>query len=1072
MDEFEKYISVYKNEEGVTIRPQGEEAKFSFELDKKKDKRYRLFTAGSTELFKWWKSEYGIPTLYYTIHDALDSEHAKKARYCLNLSCKEPKEYVKRVYKKILWRPKYYYIDIHNLPTEWHGGILAKANNLKIEEGGYLRLKFEVRYKKPNVSRHSILEAADETQVIEFPAGTYDYTDFSCKINVPHDAANVTVLLEGKCYSGEFYVESPYFRGDDIDLLPDFGESAPNKIEFDWCAMHLSRKEWPEFEVRLNGEVVYSGEVFERSHCASEWEITLPEKLLKAKNEISYRLISDYHDPLPYTFYEVALIEQTGGEFSVISVQKTAATGGKARVLVRTEKENAEVKFTCASGALKGEKSYLFKEKGLHGIALDCAFACENAEFTLEYNEKEYKSCVERIAQKSDDGIITGTGDLIYVHQDEESFEEFLSWYISNGIGDLITVRPAYRWAGTRLIGKPAWHLFTRVVNELDMKYVHMVDGRDAPGQSTQPDEKLLAGKGFLGRQGHEIGGNWYMNGGANNNAFGWLQDEIRSFTFDDYPEYTAAGCDRKNWILDGEVRWARWKSGGVTDYQEAYNRSVPEVRKIREAGRVTRVTDPSYTFKYMRDAGYTWFGAETMYSSMEPQMALLRGICKDADVKDFGTHNAVQWCSSPHDTPECNRRYRLALYLSYMLGASTINTEEGLWRLEEYFVRFNRFSDGCRLHLKEQQDLVKYISTHTRSGEFYTPFAVMQGRLDGYNSQVGTPWGIHARPTQAEDSWLVLNEFYPHYELCCIYRHGCSTTEQQGWYTGTPYGNVNILPMEGKETTVGGYKTYIFTGYNKGEKQDFDKLFKALEQGGTALLTLAHFNDVTDMERIRAYDLEFTETAKYFAEGEPEFVTAHCGGKEVSVCKNVKTSNAEILEKTDEGLPLVLRYAIGNGAMILFNAKAYPVHVAIDELYRSYIRKLAENTAQTEHVWASCDKTVDFAFYKQGNGDMHAYFLAVDWYHDPEEERRATLRIGTNEYTVRFPFGTMVKAVISKDDAFAYACGEDGEVLSVNKNELIVQGTGKQRFVYGKDGKTTEIELDFSGKPVQTVQL
>ena len=111
---FERYIPIYQDNNGVTIRPQ-DKTSFFFDLEKRTDKRYRLFTAGSTELFKWWKSEYGIPTLYHTIHDALDTKNADKARYCLNLSCKKPEEYIKRVYKKVLWSPKYYYIDIHNL---------------------------------------------------------------------------------------------------------------------------------------------------------------------------------------------------------------------------------------------------------------------------------------------------------------------------------------------------------------------------------------------------------------------------------------------------------------------------------------------------------------------------------------------------------------------------------------------------------------------------------------------------------------------------------------------------------------------------------------------------------------------------------------------------------------------------------------------------------------------------------------------------------------------------------------------------------------------------------------------
>ena len=80
-------------------------------------------------------------------------------------------------------------------------------------------------------------------------------------------------------------------------------------------------------------------------------------------------------------------------------------------------------------------------------------------------------------------------------------------------MGDLITIRPTYRWSGTRTINSAVWRAFTRLMNELSLKYVLMVDGREVPGLSTQPDNRLLAGKGFLGRQMHERDGAQYYWG-------------------------------------------------------------------------------------------------------------------------------------------------------------------------------------------------------------------------------------------------------------------------------------------------------------------------------------------------------------------------------------------------------------------------------------------------------------------------------------------------------------------------------------------------------------------------------
>ena len=98
---FEKYTQIYSGEDkGITLRPMGKGTSFSFSLDVKKDTRYRLFTTGESEMFYMWKNEPDYPQLYRMLTDALDTGHAIRDRYCLDLSCKKYETYLKRVYKK------------------------------------------------------------------------------------------------------------------------------------------------------------------------------------------------------------------------------------------------------------------------------------------------------------------------------------------------------------------------------------------------------------------------------------------------------------------------------------------------------------------------------------------------------------------------------------------------------------------------------------------------------------------------------------------------------------------------------------------------------------------------------------------------------------------------------------------------------------------------------------------------------------------------------------------------------------------------------------------------------------
>jgi hypothetical protein len=63
--------------------------------------------------------------------------------------------------------------------------------------------------------------------------------------------------------------------------------------------------------------------------------------------------------------------------------------------------------------------------------------------------------------------------------------------------------------------------------------------------------------------------------------------------------------------------------------------------------------------------------------------------------------------------------------------------------------------------------------------------------------------------------------------------------------------------------------------------------------------------------------------------------------------------------------------------------------------------------------------------------------------------------------YTIQIPFGVMYKCVV-KDDIGAYCHSEGGEVLTVNKDYVRVQGIGKQQFSILKQGQVKTVEIDF----------
>jgi len=1082
---FEVYQNIYSaGQEGIILRPGKDAASFSFSAVPSDDTRYKLFVTGETALFYMWKDEPDYPSQYHLLTDALDTEHAHRAQYCLDLSCDTPKEYIKRIYKQVMWPPKLSYLMMNPVDTHWQVGYFVKTENLSVSENGYLHMHVEIRHKKDGVYPGITEFPPDEEVILSVPEGTSDWTKISESLTIDKDKTDsVCVWIEGKEYSGTVYIEKPFLLSDSgFNLLPDFTMPVPDKTKLEWCAQNLSKKEWPHFEVSLNGEVIFCDEKFERCHRKSEWEIALPSHLLKEENNVSIRLISDYHDPLPYEIFEVSLLAQPGGAFSVISVSETASAGGKAYALVRTEQENTKITLQYISDSLCGETKYLLKEAGLHGIQIDCLTPCEHAKFHITACGKMVPCEIGRIVVREEDGVITGTGDMVYILQDEADMEEYLSWYIAENIGNFITIRPVYRWSGTRILNQAMWKSFVRTVNELGLKYVVMLDGRELPGCNCNPVDELMAGEGYLGRQKHEQDGRmfYWAKDGKLNPVQKSVHDMRRRLVYDTPDTMRDTVTDTCHYYSDGI--YTLRNPYQIHDAKIASEESVRNLAALRK--NALRHTGPSFMQKYLAQAGYMWLGAETMYSSMEPQMAFMRGTCKYTGTSAIGVHHATQWSSSPQDAPEHIRRLRLALYVSYMQGATDCNIEEGLWHLEEYYSHFHRFSNCCIAHKKQQQDFYRYVSTHSRTGTYYTPFAILQGRFDGWVGFGGeycgpwgwrgdgnpNAWGWQGYPhTDAEKSWQMLKVFYPQSKPGdALYLHGCDTQNAVGYYSGTPMGNIDVLPAECESPAFSSYGAAAFLGYNCAE--DTENLADYVRLGGTLILTHAHLTHTTNYQDITENRRAYKKQALAFTSEAPVFTTDKVLGQEISVCGNLLKPD-EVLAKTDNGRPLICRYRLGKGQVILFCADAYPAHPAIRPLYETLLANTMQTLTDKETVWGKTDGNTEFTLYRQPDGSNHIYFLAVDWYREPDTLRTGYLRIDTHEYPVTMPFGVMIKCV-EKGGIAAWPDSENGEVLSVSNSEITVQGTGSVCFHLAADGKITKETVCFSDKNVKTVKL
>lgn len=1042
------------------------------------DTKHRLFFSCEDASSSTLKNEGGAELLYMLIDDSLNYEKAEINKYCLDLSCEKPLPFAKRILKKVMWQPlKYGLFSYDNFGTykdNWNFGVMAKAEGLKID--GYLRIRADVWYKKDGVNLHDTAACPDESYIKDIPEGTYSYRTISKDITIDREkTACVIITIEGENYSGNVYFECPFLKDyEDKNLLPEFERGNIGLENFAWLGQNLSKREWPHFEILVNGNVVFDDEVFLKIHRFSPVEIPFPARCFsEGENTISIKYTSDYIDTAPLLIDEVVLLESENEDFSLVRCPDEVVYGENTALLVEIAGSGIKPEFTSNDFQLCEVAEFL-----------ECNFLVynikplreeNNLKFTFKYNETEKVYNVSRCVRKIEDNVMSGSGDMIYIDvSDINQVRDYIKWYVGNDIGSFVTIRTVYRWGGQRFVNEKLWQIFTKLCEKLNLKYVHISDGRDIPGVATNPTREMLEGKNFMGRQLHERDGQLFYWGVYPREIQAPLEEffDLAMRLGREYPD-TVEGAFRPF-----NVKW----TDGVG---YSFRRNLCENPDIQEACRLAcnglanlskddfvRHTGPSVMFKYFYENGFKWTGAETMDGATEVLLSFMRGASKAYNVEKTGVHLALQWGNFPHDTEQRYKRYLLSLYVPYMHGVTDINTEEGLWFIEAIYAYFNRISDVCERHRQQLRKFNKFVRTHSRTGNFYTPIAFLHGRMDGWNGfGVTGLWGMPSMPYGEEsESWKLVKAFYPNN---AIRGNGCSktgcipadTTKPVGIFSGTPLGSVDVVPVEKGDWSD--YGALIFAGYNKAVKEDMDRLYDYVNNGGTLVCSWPHFSDTTFKKDIEDYNLNIIEhkIVSAICKGKPEFVA----DDNIIVCTNV--ADCVVSKVTENGKPLVCNIPCGNGKIVLVNTLYYPGNEAVFDLYKEVVTEVSKDILEKEPFSVQCGDDVEYTIFKQADGTRHYYFTAVDWYNDSAEKRFVKISFDGNTYDVGMNFGDMTKLVTDCKVAVLPEC-DCCDVISLDNSSFTVQGFGKQNVFVFRNGVAETIAVDFNSNSVVSVKL
>jgi len=915
--------------------------------------------AGEPDYFWKWRREAGSPySISQCIDDALDSRDTWHEAFALRFDCrKEP--YDREAWIKLKQ-------GTFQAGAEYTFQLPVKRENFSSSPGSWAGAELEIRRIRPGRHPDDVFDPPDELHRLTTPAGSAPWTVLEKRFTMPADGASCVVhIFVGQC-EGTLLLGSPKLvaRGEEESILPPLERQQHREREFCYAAANISRREWIEFECKVDEKQVFDGEMYTSIVRRPDFEIPC-SPLAPGKHRVTFRFKNDYPAAVGFVFQQLELLEYGNHDFELVAAPEFVKEGSPARFLIRTAAPGVRV---SAAG-----RTFTFPEPGLDVLELPPP-ASEEEEIAFESPGNRESCTLRRVPAFADaDTIYLSTGDTVYVRQTPEDMVRFLEWYLSHDIGNAVCFRHSYRWGGGRWMDPDIWRTVIPLLQKLGIAYSCMVDGRELPGRNANPPDELLAGPGYLGRQAHENDGAFdYWNNRL------WKPEPLPEPMADILSRSVDAGG------IQPRVRPKRrgnesWWFFDPTDCRNMKEAAEAFVRNLREAkGESTRHSGPSVLFRYFFQAGYELLMAEQMYGPEELVLSALRGASKAYGADGCGAHLALQWGSTPHDTPEHAERYFLSLAACWLQGVTRINTEEGLYRMEKGYAEYDRFSENCRRHREVHTKFRRFMESHPRRGRLVVPIACIQGRYDGWScfSRSAPVWyrrGEEWKFGPAEESFDLLKLFFPRSRLAGISRCPCPA-EPQGWYTGTPYGPADLLPFEGDWSS---YRCVIFLGWHTFEKGDGEKMLRYVEQGGTLLLSRRHLSRSSIHNGVPEY------------ESDPA-LDALLG--------------PDWRERSG-----VSRRKCGRGEVLFFASDAYPAEEEFRQGYEEAMREIAEKACAEEMktLYVRANEDVNFCVRERADGSREAALLNIRWW-DKAPSRAVIVRNGKEE-EIEVPEGVIL---------------------------------------------------------------
>ena len=426
------------------------------------------------------------------------------------------------------------------------------------------------------------------------------------------------------------------------------------------------------------------------------------------------------------------------------------------------------------------------------------------------------------------------------------------------------------------------------------------------------------------------------------------------------------------------------WRSEDMKTAMEHFIKRLKiEIDRAHKVSPRAAFGDASGGHRYCYMAGADFMRTETMVPHTQHLCSQARPAAEALSDGEWGVHIAIQHPVQPYFETHLGMYY-LSLFQPWMMGASMIYEEDCLFLMfkEERQAWDDKLTKGKRDMTRE---FFRFVKTHPRKGRPTRKIAFVEGRyaapFNGFICDTDqTPdyavWGLFGKNDplwghrQPEKCRQLLDVLMP----------GASTqplrqdfTRRRFFFSGTPYGDFDEVPTEAKPEYFDQYSLLLHLGWNTMIQEDYDKLSRYVDHGGTLLIGLPQFSkhvrrefledmmelnlwndgDLTDFCGIRVkgpgkrYSGQWNTAGRELLEQETPVLSGipSKSPEEDGPCRlaQIELAGAEpVIWDASTGETLVCRFRKGKGTVYLVTAYAYPGHEALRGVMATLIAHLA----------------------------------------------------------------------------------------------------------------------------------